>query len=114
MGATERTMRKSIVRAALWAVLVAWIMVGTGHAARAASGSWTGGASDGLWATIGNWTGASPPAAAETATFNGAGNGFTLIGLGVAGVSTGTIVFDTASAAAYTIGDGGVNAQTLT
>ena len=79
----------------------------------AASDSWTG-STNSLWATVGNWTTAtSVPGTGETATFNAAGNGNTTIDLG-AGVTVGSLVFDTASAAAYTIGSGVVGSQTLT
>ena len=50
------------------------------------------------------------PGTGNTATFNGAGNANTGLVLG-AGVTIGSILFDTANAAAYTIGGGG---ETLT
>jgi autotransporter-associated beta strand protein len=79
----------------------------------AASDSWDG-STDSTWATATNWlTDVSAPGAGETATFNGAGNGNTTIDLG-AGVALGSLVFDTSSAAAYTIGSGAVGSQTLT
>jgi len=79
----------------------------------AASDSWDG-STDSTWATASNWlTDVSAPGAGETATFNAAGNGNTTIDLG-AGVTVGAVVFDTASAAAYTIGSGAVGSQTLT
>ncbi len=78
----------------------------------AASDSWDG-STDSLWATATNWsTDTSAPGTGEIATFNGAGNGNTTIDLGV-GVTVGSVIFDTASAAAYTIGAGGAGAQTL-
>lgn len=82
--------------------------------AHATSDAWDG-STDGTWATSTNWATdpALVPGAGEIATFNGAGNGFTVLDLG-AGVSVGSIVFDTASAAAYTIGSGAVGSQTLT
>jgi fibronectin-binding autotransporter adhesin len=84
------------------------------QSAHAANGSWTGLGADSNWSTSLNWTGATPPGTGgQIATFNGAGNGKTTIGLG-AGISVSNIVFDTASAAAYTIGSGGVGAQNLT
>ncbi len=52
------------------------------------------------------------PGAGNTATFNGASSN-TTIDLG-AGVTLGTLLFDTASASAYTIGSGAVGSQTLT
>lgn len=80
----------------------------------AASDTWDGSTS-GTWATGTNW--ASDPAVApgtvDTATFNNAGGGFTTIDLG-AGVTIGSILFDTANAASYTLGSGAVGSQTLT
>ena len=80
--------------------------------ASAASAAWTG-TTDALWATLTNWTANPVPGTGDTATFNSAGNGNTTIDLG-GGVTVGTVVFDTASAAAYTIGAGAVGSQTLT
>ena len=80
---------------------------------RAASDAWDGSA-DSIWATATNWlTDTAAPGAGETATFNGAGNGGTTIDLG-AGVTLGSLVFDTSSAAPYTLGSGAVGSQTLT
>jgi len=81
-------------------------------AAHAASDTWAG-ATDTTWATSTNWAGGNVPGAGNTATFNGAGNGNTTINLG-AGVTLGSLLFDTSSAAAYTIGSGAVGSQTLT
>ena len=81
------------------------------HSAQAANGTWDGSTST-LWSDITNWS-SEPnpvPGTGNTATFNGAGNANTALDLG-AGVTIGSILFDTASAAAYTIGSGG---QTLT
>lgn len=82
--------------------------------AQATSDIWDG-STDGTWSTSTNWATdpALVPAAGEIATFNGAGGGFTVIDLG-AGVSIGSVIFDSASAAAYTIGSGAVGSQTLT
>jgi len=78
----------------------------------AATDAWDG-ATDSLWSTATNWsTDVSAPGIGETATFNGAGGGNTTIGLG-GGVSVGSLVFDTPSAAAYTIGAGAAGAQAL-
>jgi autotransporter-associated beta strand protein len=80
---------------------------------QAASDGWDG-STDSAWATPTNWlTDTSPPGAGETATFDGAGNGNTTIDLG-AGVTLGSLAFDTSSAVAYTIGSGAVGSQTLT
>ncbi len=78
-------------------------------AAQAASGSWIG-AADSAWSNASNWTAAPVPGAGDTATFGGAGAGNTTIDLG-AGVTVGSVVFDTASAASYALGSAG---QTLT
>jgi fibronectin-binding autotransporter adhesin len=82
--------------------------------AQAATGSWTGLGSDSLWSTAGNWSGATPPGTGgQIATFNDAGNAKTTIDLNT-GVPVSNIVFDTASAAAYTIGAGAAGSQNLT
>ncbi len=77
----------------------------------AANASWTG-TTDSLWATPTNWTPATVPGTGDTATFNGAGNANTTLSLGT-GVTINSVVFDTASAAAYSIGSGAVGSQTL-
>ena len=81
---------------------------------QAASATWNG-TTDADWATLSNWAGGpvTVPGTGETATFNNAGNGNTTLNLG-AGVTVGTVAFDTAAAAAYTIGSGGAGSQTLT
>ncbi len=82
-------------------------------ASHAASDAWDG-STNSTWATGTNWAlDTTAPGTGEIATFNGAGNGNTTIDLG-SGVTVGTVIFDTATAAAYTIGSGGVGAQTLT
>ena len=86
------------------------VLCGSG-VARAASGSWNGTAGT-LWADSNNWSASPYPSGDDTATFNGAGNSNTAIDLaGLAGILN--ITFDTASAAGYTLGTGGANAQTL-
>jgi autotransporter-associated beta strand protein len=80
--------------------------------AHAASDTWTG-ATDGTWATTSNWNpSVAVPGTGDTATFNAASSN-TTINLG-SGVTLGTLLFDTSSAAAYTIGSGAVGSQTLT
>ena len=71
--------------------------------AYATSDTWDGQTS-GAWATPTNWLTdpAVVPGTGDTATFNNAGNGNTLIDLG-GGVTINSIVFD-AGAASYTIG----------
>ncbi|MEO5917300.1 MAG: autotransporter-associated beta strand repeat-containing protein [Luteolibacter sp.] len=73
--------------------------------AHASSAAWNGAAGTALWSNVNNWVGppASVPGSAQTATFNAAA------GAGGAVITTGNITlrhltFDTASAAAYTIG----------
>jgi autotransporter-associated beta strand protein len=80
--------------------------------ASAVSDTWSG-TTDATWATSTNWLGGNVPGTGDTATFNDAGNGNTTIDLG-GGVTIGTVLFDTASAAAYTVGSGAVGSQTLT
>ena len=80
--------------------------------AAAASATWTG-VTDALWALDGNWSAAPFPGLADTATFDNAGNGNVVIDLG-AGVMVGNIAFDSAAVAAYTLGSGAVNSQSLT
>ncbi|NBW87828.1 MAG: hypothetical protein EBR23_13640, partial [Planctomycetia bacterium] len=93
------------------------MLVGIGCAvgsvsAWAASGTWNG-TTDSLWSTTTNWSVSPVPGTADTATFNNAGNSRTTVSLG-SGVTVSTILFDTATAAAYTIGSGGAGSQTLT
>ena len=71
-----------------------------------ASAAWTG-ATNAFWITSTNWNPTTVPGSGDTATFNGAGNGNTTINLSVDLVTVNTIVFDTASAAAYRIGNRG-------
>ena len=85
------------------------------HSAQADSAIWSG-LTDALWATTSNWTSDPQPVPGsqpgETATFNNDGNGNLVIDLGT-GVSIRSILFDSGSAAAYTIGSGGPNSQSL-
>ncbi len=78
--------------------------------ALAASGTWNG-LTSANWGDA-NWTTTPVPGIGDTATFNGGGNGNTTVSLGT-GVTIQNIVFDTSNAAAYTIGAGAVNNQTL-
>ena len=90
------------------AMLVA--MVRPAHAADA---TWDGSQNTGTWSDTANWTPATTPGTGNTATFNNAGG--TVDTIDVTGVtSINTILFDTAAAAAYTIGSGGASVQTLT
>ena len=78
--------------------------------ARASPAIWNG-TTNALWATGTNWSTTPVPGTGDTATFNNAGGAVDTIDLGT-GVTINTILFDTSSAAAYTIGS--VNTQTLT
>jgi autotransporter-associated beta strand protein len=81
--------------------------------AGAANRNWNGG-TDSAWSTNTNWSGpggGTVPVSGDTATFSGAGNGHTTISLG--SVTVKLIIFDTASAAAYTLG-ASVGAGTFT
>ncbi len=81
------------------------------QSSHAANRTWSGSSSS-AWATSGNWS--TLPVATDAAIFSGAGNGNTTIDLGVSGATIKSITFDTASAAAYTIGAGAAGSQTLT
>lgn len=84
-------------------------------AAQSASAStivWSG-TTDNVFATGTNWVGGTAPATGDTAKFSDGGNGNTTVSLG-AGATVNTVLFDTASAAGYTIGSGAVNSQALT
>ncbi len=89
---------------------------GFNSAQRAAAGVFTwNGSSSALWSTAGNWTvvsGIAPPGTGDTATFNTTSANTTIDLTG--GVTVNTILFDTNTAAAYTIGAGAVGSQTLT
>jgi autotransporter-associated beta strand protein len=80
--------------------------------APAASATWLGTLSS-TWANLLNWTLGGPPGSGDTATFNNAGNGNTTLDLGT-GVTVMTVLFNSSSAAPYTIGSGAVGSQTLT
>ncbi|MCX6895442.1 MAG: autotransporter-associated beta strand repeat-containing protein, partial [Verrucomicrobia bacterium] len=101
--------KNPLPRHALFALLLAAMAFAANT--HAASATWNG-TVDATWAGA-NWSASPVPGTGDTATFNGAGNGNTTIDLG-AGVAVGSIFFDTASAAAYTVGSGAVGSQTLT
>jgi autotransporter-associated beta strand protein len=104
----QRRVKSQLIVAAAAGAVAGLVFAGQ---ARATSGNWLG-AADATWGGN-NWDVSPVPGPGETATFNGPGNGNTTIDLG-AGVTVGNIVFDTAGVAAYTVGSGGVGAQTLT
>ncbi len=82
------------------------------QAAHAASATWNG-TTDATWALDTNWSATPIPGTGDTATFDNAGGAVDVINLD-AGVTIGNIIFDNAAVAAYTIGSGVVNSQTLT
>jgi autotransporter-associated beta strand protein len=91
----------------------AFIAAASAQWALAVSGTWTG-AADNVWTNSANWTGATHPGngTLQTATFDGAGNGNTLLDLaGLASIRF--ITFTNGNVAAYTLGTGGTNGQTL-
>ncbi len=82
----------------------------------AATYVWTG-STDANWADqnwlLGGTLTAAVPGTGDTAIFSGAGNLNTAVSLG-GGVTVLNVLFDTSGVAAYTIGTGGINSQTLT
>ncbi|HSH96058.1 MAG TPA: autotransporter-associated beta strand repeat-containing protein [Roseimicrobium sp.] len=87
-------------------------VAGLSQSAQAASATWTGATSD-VWQLNGNWTAAFPNAAANNvATFGDTTGGFTTIDVG-SGINVLRVSFSTTTAS-YTIGKGGIGAQTLT
>ena len=99
-------MRKNSRSICLLAAVLATVAA-TARNASAASATWNG-TTDALWSTAGNWS-AATPTTGDTATFKNAGNSNTAITVGT--ISLSNITFDTASAAAYTLGTG---ADTIT
>src|SRR6185312_12508080 len=93
------------------AMLAGFLLFGGTFVSRAASATWNGTTST-SWSTVGNWSASPVPGFTDTATFNNAGNGHTVISLDT-GIQIQDIIFDTANAAAYTIGSGAVGSQTL-
>jgi fibronectin-binding autotransporter adhesin len=65
--------------------------------------TWTG-TTDSSWTVPTNWNASFVPVSGDTALFNGAGNGHTSISLGASSQPIKIILFDTAGAAAYTLG----------
>ena len=94
------------------AFLLAFVCCLENQSALAGSATWNG-TTNSTWSTSSNWTAGGPPGTGNTATFSNAGNGNTTLDLG-AGVTVNTVLFDTSSVAAYTIGSGAVGSQTLT
>jgi autotransporter-associated beta strand protein len=89
------------------------LAVASAQWAPASSGTWTGTA-NAAWTNSANWSGSSYPGSGtgQTATFNTAGNGQTVIDLlGLPSVKY--LTFASSEVAAFTIGAGGPNSQTL-
>jgi fibronectin-binding autotransporter adhesin len=107
------TVLQSVFTKGLAAGIGLMVVLAGPQTSHAASATWNG-TGDGIWSNANNWSGATVPGVNDTATFSNAGNNNTNIDLttGV-GVTVSNIVFDTASAAAYTIGTGGVGSQML-
>lgn len=82
----------------------ALLLAALSRPAEGASATWSGSAGT-VWADVNNWVGppASAPGTGDTATFDGAGAAQPLIDTS-GGIAIRSIVFDTASAPAYTIG----------
>jgi autotransporter-associated beta strand protein len=78
----------------------------------ASDATWNG-TSDAIWNNPANWSATPVPGSGNTATFNNAGGALDTLDLG-SGVTMGNLIFDTASAAAYTLGSGAADSQTLT
>jgi autotransporter-associated beta strand protein len=93
-------------------VAVAALIACVAHSVRAATSETWVGTTDATWANSANWSPTVTPGDTDTATFN-AGSPNTTIDLG-AGITIGTVAFDTAGAVAYTIGAGAVGSQALT
>ncbi len=110
------TLQRLFGRASLLNAAVALLMAATylyPTAAHAANGTWLGTVNE-MWTNNDNWS-ASPYAGAvigETATFDNAGNNNTNLNISSL-YNIGTFIFTGASVAAYTIGTGEPNSQTL-
>jgi autotransporter-associated beta strand protein len=101
---------KRVLKGTLTASVLAVLLAGY-DAAYAASGAWTG-AESAAWTNAANWSVSPFPSGADTATFNGAGGGNTVIDLGgLAGILN--VTFAGSGVAGYTLGAGGANTQTL-
>src|SRR5262249_39784538 len=86
--------------------------------ALATSDVWDG-STNNSWSINTNWQTdpGTVPGAGETATFSldaATVNNNTTIDLGAAGITIGSVVYDTSSAAGYTIGAGALGSQTIT
>ena len=93
----------------LYAVLIPLLAAPAGYAA---SATWNG-TVDSLWSNAANWSASPVPGTGDTAMFNNAGGTSDVIDIGT-GLILNSLIFDSAGAAAYTIGSGAVGSQTLT
>src|SRR3954452_6050992 len=87
----------------LFAVLLTLASASIGRAQ--ATRTWTGLGGSNHWANPGNWD-TGVPVSGDTGQFIDAGNGNTSIDLNGTAQPINTILFDTANAAAYTLGTG--------
>ena len=96
----------------LWFVWVAAVctLLASGEVVTAADSTWTG-STNALWSATTNWN-PSAPTSADRAIFDGLGNGNTTLDLET-GATIAQILFDTANAAAYTLGTSGSQSLTL-
>jgi len=93
----------------VWRSMVALVLAA--GSVWAGQATWSG-AADAVWSHAGNWSTGLVPGSGDNATFSGAGNGNTTLDLG-AGITLGSLLFDTAGAAAFTIGTNGNQNLTL-
>ncbi len=106
-------MKKQSYCIRVWSAVSAFVLA-SAVVANAASGTWnsTAPGSNGFWTNSLNWSASPAPYAADAALFNNDGNGQTAIDLtGLSFIKT--ITFDSPAAAAYSVGSGAANSQTL-
>jgi fibronectin-binding autotransporter adhesin len=96
-------MSRSAMRRFLVSAL--FLSVGVSVAAAQSTRTWTGLGGSAHWANPGNWD-TGVPVSGDTGQFIDAGNGNTSIDLNGTAQPINTILFDTANAAAYTLGTG--------
>src|SRR5450756_1406376 len=71
-------MKKQIISKIIPIALLLLAIIFTPSLAQAASGTWSG-ATDALWTNTPNWSASPAPGTDDKATFNGPGNGNTII-----------------------------------
>src|SRR5206468_1018930 len=102
--------------AKLLALCLGLVAMSAINSAYAASATWNGN-SNNTWSVSSNWSASPAPGVNDTATFSNSAvtvNNNTNIDLSAAGITISNIVFDTSSAASYTIGTGAIGSQTVT